>query len=477
MSFMPISELSSYRSGWTIKARVLSRSATRTFNRATGSGGKVFDCLLADMKSVEIRASFWDQAVEKFDFLKEGGVFTFSRGQVKLANKRYNTTKHNYELSFAGDAQVAPVEDDVDFVNFQEAYQFVELRELRSLPVPATVDLCVMVKEQMQPKELQGKNRWMRRLTCVDASAHSMDVTLFDEERLENDLTGCCIVVKRCRIGDYRGRDGTASTKQIKVNPESPEAVSLKAWWTSEGSKAAVQGLSTAPVGGGADVPTIEGSFEDLQAHTSKLQVDQSVMFTTQAYLSKVRTDKKGGEKLQLTYDACPNCNKKVSLDQQCLKCDKVVQPNPRYVLTSLLFEDKYAAQWGAAFDEAGRVLLGMKPEEVKAMADHPDLAGKLNRTCFAQPFTLRIKTRCETYEGTARNKSTVVSAEPVNYTELGQKLLVQLQEMYGALGPDAQAEVKELLNGQSSLKAVNSGESFPESWATDFSKLQAVVA
>ena len=47
------------------------------------------------------------------------------------------------------------------------------------------------------------------------------------------------------------------------------------------------------------------------------------------------------------------------------------------------------------------------------------------NLPAFASPEQLVVKI------GTSF--VSVVSAEPVNYTELGQKLLVQLQEMYGA--------------------------------------------
>merc|ERR1712139_355959 len=116
-------------------------------------------------------------------------------------------------------------------------------------------------------------------------------------------------------------------------------------------------------------------------------------------------------------------------------------------------------------------------PEEVKAMQDSPDLHQKLNEKCFSQLFNLRIKAQVTVYEGQPRVKNTIMGAEPVNWTAMGQKLLVQLQELYGGLTPDCQAEVKELLQGTSGLKSVDGEGSFPASWANDFAKLQAVVA
>ena len=49
----------------------------------------------------EIQATFWRaQADRYFDVIQENKVFVFSKFQVKVANKAYNTCKNDYEIHF-----------------------------------------------------------------------------------------------------------------------------------------------------------------------------------------------------------------------------------------------------------------------------------------------------------------------------------------------------------------------------------------
>jgi replication factor A1 len=490
-SFLPISELSSYRSGWTIKAKVMRRAPTRSFN-TNGKQGKVFDCELVDLKGTEIKASWFNEAAEKFNFLTEGKVYTFHRGQVKVANKRYNQLKHQYELNFNADAVIAEVAEEAAFENIQHTYTFTELRELRSKVLPCTVDLCVMVKEQSPIRELPPKAdsnpseilrqaqepRYLHKFICVDASEHSLEVAVFGEKR-EEDFKGKCLVVKRCGIKEYQGgRGGATDWKNVMLDPELPQVAQLRAWWTASGESVAVQSLSMSGALGSAGTAT-DGSFVEMDEAAKPLQVDQSIYWRTQAYLSRVRTEKKDGQKLDLTYDACPlsQCNNKKVMNNSCEKCGKTVQPNKRFLLTSLQFEDEYSTKWANAFDEAGKVLLKMSAADLDNIKQSPELTTKLQPLQYGTLFTLRLKTRIESYEGQPRQKTSVIGVEPVSAAEAGQKALQTLQGLYGGLSPDQQAAVKELLAGPTSLREVNGGHSFPASWNEDFARLQAIAA
>ena len=90
LNVMPISELSCYSGRWCIKARVTTKSEIRTFRNARGEG-KLFSIDLCDKDSGEIRGSFFGKAVDKFHpMLEVGKVYTFAKGSVKNANKRFN---------------------------------------------------------------------------------------------------------------------------------------------------------------------------------------------------------------------------------------------------------------------------------------------------------------------------------------------------------------------------------------------------
>jgi len=487
-SILPISELSSYRSGWTIKAKVLRRSRDRPFN-TNGKNGKVFDTELADVKGTEIKATFFNEAADKFAFLTEGKVYTFHRGTVKVANKKYNQLKHQYEVMFNADAVIAEVAEDADFQNLQQTYNFTELRDLRSKTLPCVVDVCVVVKEQFAFRELTAKQnedgsteqRYMNKFTVVDASANSLEVAVFGKEKIEEDYKGKCMAIKRLLIKEYNGGH-SASTEwpSIAMDPDLPQVATLRAWWTATGETAVVQSLNGAP---GAANPSTDGSFAEMDAAAKSLQVDQSVYFRTNAYLSRIRTDKKDGQKLDLTYDACntTGCNKKVlnnkCMNTKCDKFDKYQVPTKRFVLTSLQFEDEYSTKWGAAFDEAGKVLLKMTATELDNIKASPELQTKLQPLQYGTLWSLRVKTRMEMYEGMPKTKTSVVGAEPVNVSEAGQKALQTLQGLYGGLSPDQQAAVKELLAGPQNLRELNGGLSFPAAWSEDFQRLQAVAA
>ena len=73
----PINQLNPYRSSWTIKARVTSKSAKKTWNNAKGEGC-LFSVDLLDADGSEIRGTFFKEAVEKFyDMLQEDNVYVF----------------------------------------------------------------------------------------------------------------------------------------------------------------------------------------------------------------------------------------------------------------------------------------------------------------------------------------------------------------------------------------------------------------
>jgi len=97
---LPIGEISSYHTKWTIKARVTAKGNIRTFSKGA-STGKVFSVDLLDKEGGEIRATFFNDAVDKFEStLQIGKCYVFSRGNVKIANKQFNPCNHRYEITF-----------------------------------------------------------------------------------------------------------------------------------------------------------------------------------------------------------------------------------------------------------------------------------------------------------------------------------------------------------------------------------------
>ena len=80
-AIFPIREISTYNGrNWTIRGRVTMKSQVRTFTNDRGNG-KVFSVDLLDKDGGEIKASFFNQSVDKFfDLIDAGKIYTFSKG-------------------------------------------------------------------------------------------------------------------------------------------------------------------------------------------------------------------------------------------------------------------------------------------------------------------------------------------------------------------------------------------------------------
>ena len=109
---IPIQGLNPYLSRWTIKAMVVTKQAIRTFTRKGGGGdSRVLSVTLRD-DSCDIKVSFWNEAADRYeDTLIVGKCYTFSKGKTQMANRRFNDTKSEYELSFNGDCVVELCQD------------------------------------------------------------------------------------------------------------------------------------------------------------------------------------------------------------------------------------------------------------------------------------------------------------------------------------------------------------------------------
>jgi len=86
--------------GWTIKARVTSKSTIREWSNIKGEGS-FFTIELLDSSKTTIRGTFFREAVDEFfPRVEVGNIYTFSGGRVKIANKKYNSCKSNCEIIF-----------------------------------------------------------------------------------------------------------------------------------------------------------------------------------------------------------------------------------------------------------------------------------------------------------------------------------------------------------------------------------------
>lgn len=262
-SFFPISEISTYHSKWVICARVTQKGSLRTF-AARGGSGQVFDCTLLDESGSEIRASFFGSACDRFSGkIEQGKVYTFTGGNVKIANRQFSRCNHRYELVFD---QMAVIEERADDAKIKSAsFDIVNLRAVQSRVLPCTVDLCGVVVSFRAPLAFTsklGKELVKREITLADDTLTSIAVTLWGERAKQDDKIfegNPVICLKGVNINEFQGgRSGSLlESGSMQMNGDIPEAAKLQQWWAKDG---AASNFTSASLGsdGVTDLKTLQ---------------------------------------------------------------------------------------------------------------------------------------------------------------------------------------------------------------------------
>ena len=177
-------------------------------------------------------------------------VYTFSGGQLKVADRKFNTLKSDYEINFNSYTDIHPVAEDDSNIK-QVQYHFTKVGDLANAAVNATVDVLVVVRaasecSELISQKLGGKVLYKRDLTVYDSSGSECRLTLWGEKaQADTDLVGHILAFKAVRVGDYNGRNlSVGSSSHLEVDPDIPEAHELYSYKESTGT-AELTSLST----------------------------------------------------------------------------------------------------------------------------------------------------------------------------------------------------------------------------------------
>jgi len=453
-AFLPIAELSAYQTKWVIKARVTNKAPLRTFSKGAGEG-KVFSAELLDAAGGEIKASFFNQAADKFsNLLEKGKCFTFSKGSVKIANKQYNSTNHRYELTFDKDAIVEAAADDAAIEEIK--FNFVAFRTLQTRTLPTTVDLCGIItsfKPIATVNSKEGVELTKRELTIADDTATSVSVTIWGDRAKQEDkvFEGFPVVsFKAVGIKEFKeSRSGSLYQGGAMVfNQDSAKAKSIQQWWTQGGSSQELLSLSEI-VGGGSGASNGRNAtptnLAGMRLASERLSSEPE-LFTVVARLARIQTSKKG-EPQPLHFMACEEKRegggypiyRRVDASGYTnngnLATGKIV---PR-VITRCIFVDYEDQAWLTSFHEAAIKILGMSAEEVQSLeqtaaekgeAGREELEAVLRNKYFDKPMSLTVRAKMDNYLGEPRANVTVIDAKPVSYGDHGRQMLKSINEM-----------------------------------------------
>lgn len=456
-SFLPIAELSAYQRGWSIKARVTNKAPVRKFAKGAGQG-QVFHVELLDAMGGEIRASFFNQAVDKFgDMLEKGKCFTFSKGSVKIANRQYNPCNHRYELTFDKDAIVEAATDDASIETVK--FNFVNLKAVAAKTLPFTIDLCGIIssfKSTQTVNSKEGVELTKREITVTDDTATSMSITLWGDRAKQDDSVfegHPTVVLKSVLVKEFRESrsGGLLQGGELLLKPNMPEAQRVQQWWSQGGSKQDLVDLSQAAAGGdgGKSRNATPTSLAGLRLASERLGYEPE-LFSMVSRLALVQTTKKG-EAQPLHYMACQEpkegkgypCNKRVDGQGFCNTCNRAGKVAPRLTVRCR-FVDFEDAAWLTSFHEAATKIIGMTGEEVRALelaaaekgeAGREELEGLIRKTYFGKPMNVTVRAKMDNYNGEARANFTVTDVRPVSQADHGRQMLKDINELLAQTG------------------------------------------
>jgi len=451
-AFLPIAELSAYQTKWTIKARVTDKAPLRTFAKGAGQG-KVFSVGLLDSFGGEIKATFFNDAADKFhDVMEKGNCFTLTRGSIRVANKAYNSYSHRYELTFDKDAVVEATGEDSSIEAFK--LNITNLRALQAKTLPCTVDLCGIVtsfEPAVTVTSKEGQELTKRDITITDDNAMSVKVALWAERAKlpDKDFEGHPVVsMKSVAMREWREtRSGSLlQGGALLFNQESPETKRLQQWWTQGGSSQQLLNLSQGAAGSPADGgrKTIATTLSGVRAAADGLGSEPQ-LFNVVVKLAGVQT-RKQGEPQPLHYMACQEkvegrnlpCNRRVDQSGFCAACNRAGKVAPR-VNIRCRFSDYEDQAWLTSFHEAATKILGMSADEVRALeaaanekgeVGREELEAAVRKTYFDKPLNVTVRAKMEMYNGEARSNISVVDAKPILYGEHGRQMLKNIQEI-----------------------------------------------
>lgn len=431
----PISSLSPYQNKWVIKARVMSKSAIRTWSNAKGEG-KLFSMDIMD-ESGEIRVTAFKEQCDKFyDMITVDKIYFITKCQLKPANKQYSTLNNEYEMTMTNDTLIQECKDEDSSVP-EIHYNFVPISSIANMEANAMVDVigvCKEVSEVVQfTAKSSGRELKKREVTIVDTSNAAVQLTLWGDDAVSfPSSTNPVVVLKGARVSEFGGGKtvGMVGGSVMKLNPLINEAHKLRGWFDNGGSDNVVNSVSARSAGG------TSYSTEWVTFHEAKDKNlgggDKPDYYQTKALIHNIKST-------NAVYKACPQaeCNKKVvDLENGMYRCEKCNNDYPKFkyrLLLNMLVGDWTSNRWVTVFTELGEQLLNKSSQEVgEALEFNKEEAERIFSSIFFNSYIFKLRTKVEYFADAPRNKITAVEIKPLVYKEYNAHLVQSIQEMTG---------------------------------------------
>ena len=428
--YIDICYLNPYINQWMILARVVMKGSVFNFNGRDKKPGKLLNITLKDKSGSEIRGTFFNELVDLYDpIIEQGKVYqiTGNIGMIREKNSKFNSTLHDYEISFNSSVKIQPMPDDSSIGNL--TYRFVKLASLLNSHPKSSVDILAYVVKVSELTQISTpfKQAEKREVILADDSNVKCNLTLWDNDarNFPNDC-GFIVALKDAKLSDYKGRT-LSSPSVITAHPnitDFPEVLDIQKWLD-------INKITPNEVGYFDKIESISDNMGKATNYIFLSQINElglgsqenkADFGTAYLVLSDIFVNRK------LYYPACPNqeCNYKGLIfnndSYYCQKCQRVIEePAYRYNFAVRMADFSGTATLNVLGDDRiGSLFTG-----VDAMDWHNQTDGleeseirQLVIPRFFTPVKVRCMMKTETYGGNSRIKINISSAKVIDFAE-----------------------------------------------------------
>jgi len=241
------------------------------------------------------------------------------------------------------------------------------------------------------------------------------------------------VAIKNIRVTNYNGKSlGVTDSTAWIVSPDIQQTQALTSWYNDLTPEQFSQITSItkqfSPGGGGTYVEKSLAEGRELGKESEK-----GFNFQMQGIITTIKHD----DASPLYYTACPSdgpCKRKVTFNEEhklwhCPACDKhFTTMIPRYVLF-LKVSDHSGSHWMSAFDDVGKMLLGVPASVIYQCREENDEIQLQNIFAAAsyKTYNMKIRAHEEFYQEEAKLKMAINNIEELNFVEESIKILNQL--------------------------------------------------
>ncbi|CAI4224683.1 unnamed protein product [Auanema sp. JU1783] len=430
----PIKMITPYVNKWRICGQCTNKEELRDIKSKNGEM-KVFNFDLTDHNGDSIRlASFGDTAIRVHGIVQKDCSYYISGGTVKQANRAWNTTGHDYELTLRNDTEIVPCQDNVKLPPIS----------LKACPLDRLVqhkdqniDILAVV-DKMDPLNdfvsRAGKNMTKRDIHLIDGTGTIVQLVLWGEQArsMDENAPGQVIGIKGCMVKEWNGSISLSAMggSKIELSPNLPGVSELIQWHHNERPKIEAKTLTS----NGSGLDSFARDFKLIGAACA-LQLGNEPDQPTGRYITmKAMVTNTRAE--NAIYTACPNegCQKKViQLDSQyrCEKCNTTSDNFKWNYMANMEVTDCTGSIWVTLFGKSAEKVLGRTANELGELKEgDTDAYNAVFEQIRFKYHNWRIRAKPETYNDETKMRYSVVDVTDVNY----DKYIAELKKGIEAL-------------------------------------------